>query len=594
MIALEFREKQPKQKPTMLSLHLPADVTPRDVAKMMQMPGEIEVKDRSTFFNKYPNCFIAKEAVSWLIKRNLSRTRDDAVSTKEKKKIKNFSYKFSKTKKVAVGRRLLAEGFIYNVSHDKDFQDNGHYYSFSSTIAEKSATSSSAEASTSNNATTASSSNNNNANRTGSTNGTSGGGGAASTGSTAAPGAAAGGQASKQKSVAASLPKLRGHLEVWEESGGLFSSSWKRRYYVLDRKTKQLLFYPETMEQALGNVDMSRIAMIGPTGDGWVFQLMVEMDHDSAEDMRNVTGADEFIDGKPYKRTLLRARSHEEMAYWVDGLIRWVDVFRTLAKEREVKAAAKPVDEKTTLLSALQARAEARIAAASTRRADESAVAQQQLQSQLSAAHDQLAASEKRVGELLVALNEARSQLLRSSGGGRVRSSTIQGDDDADADESVQAPADDKFCMRPACAAQRDELRHATLALQETQSKLDRTLEDIAVRDAAAADAAAAVAASAAANAAAVTAATAAATPVDETSEKTIHDLRQALEEQFEVLDGMQQRLTASETRNQELEAENEVLLEKLAEMQLTLEGEGAAEMFSGGGGDEELQRGDD
>jgi hypothetical protein len=345
------------------------------------------------------------------------------------------------------------------------------------------------------------------------------------------------------------------------------------------------------MEQALGNVDMTRIAMIGPTGDGWVFQLMVEMDHDSADDMRNVTGADEIIDGKPYKRTLLRARSHEEMAYWVDGLIRWVDVFRTIAKEREVKAAAKPADEKTTLLSALQARAEARIAAASTRRADESAVAQQQLQSQLSAAHDQLAASEKRVGELLVALNEARAQMLRSSGGGRLRSSTVQGDED---DESVKAPAaEEKFCMRPACAAQRDELRHATLALQDTQGKLDRLLEDIAVRDAAAADAAAALATAAAANAAAVVAANNAPAPTTETnesSEKTIQDLRQALEEQFEVLDGMQQRLTASETRNQELEAENEVLLEKLAEMQLTLEGEGAMAQLD----DDVVNRGDD
>jgi hypothetical protein len=73
-----------REESTMLSLHLPADVTPRDVAKMMQMPGEIEVKDRSTFFNKYPNCFVAKEAVSWLVKRNLSRSREDAVSNKKK------------------------------------------------------------------------------------------------------------------------------------------------------------------------------------------------------------------------------------------------------------------------------------------------------------------------------------------------------------------------------------------------------------------------------------------------------------------------------------------------------------------------------
>jgi Zn-finger nucleic acid-binding protein len=91
----------------MLSLHLPADVTPRDVAKMMQMPGEIEVKDRSTFFNKYPNCFVAKEAVSWLVKRNLSRSRDDAVNQKEneKKKKKKNSFFFEVFFFFAIGRR---------------------------------------------------------------------------------------------------------------------------------------------------------------------------------------------------------------------------------------------------------------------------------------------------------------------------------------------------------------------------------------------------------------------------------------------------------------------------------------------------------
>jgi hypothetical protein len=296
------------------------------------------------------------------------------------------------------------------------------------------------------------------------------------------------------------LPKLRGHLEVWEESGGLFSSSWKRRYYVLDRKTKQLLFYPETMEQALGNVDMSRIAMIGPTGDGWVFQLMVEMDHDSADDMRNVTGADEIIDGKPYKRTLLRARSHEEMAYWVDGLIRWVDVFRTSPKS--ARSRRPPSRSTRKRRCSARCRRAPRRASPPRRRAAPTSRLWRSSSSSRSSAPRTTSSRRPRSASASCSSRSTRRarRLLRSSGGGRLRSSTIQGDDDAD--ESVKAPAaDDKFCMRPVCAAQRDELRHATLALQETQGKLDRTLEDIAARDAAAADAAAAVAATAAAKA---------------------------------------------------------------------------------------------
>ena len=485
---------------------LPPDVTIRDVAKMMQMPGEIEVKDRSTFFNRYPNCFVGKDAVAWLLKRNLSKTRDDAV---------------------AVGRRLLAEGFVYNVSHDKDFQDSAsYYYSFSSTLNETSgspaatlgSSSSSAAANGSSSASASSSSS------------TASASASASSAATAAPAVTtrprdgtAAAPPQPNKSTGAGLPKLRGQLEVWEESGGLFSSSWKRRYYVLDRKTKQLLFYPETMEQALGFIDMTRIAMIGPTGDGWAFQIMVEIDVTHDDDRAMAATADEVIDGKPYKRTLLRARSHEELTYWVDNLIRWVDVFRTMAKQRDANKATKPPkDEKTTLLSAIEARAEARIAAASTRRADEAVVAQQQLQAQLGAAQEQLAAADKRVAELLVALNEARAQLLRSSDENHVRTKLMQTNDD---------------------------VRHLTIKCQETQTKLDRALEELAARPAA--------------------------TKADNDD---VAELKRALEEQFQVLDEMRAKLTASEQRAVELEAENELLLERLAELEIAAEERGGGQ----------------
>ena len=85
--------------------------------------------------------------------------------------------------------------------------------------------------------------------------------------------AAADGAPAKKASASRALPKLRGQLELWEDSAGLFSSGWKRRYFIMERKTKRLLFYPETMDQALGHIDMPAINMVGPTGEKWRFQV---------------------------------------------------------------------------------------------------------------------------------------------------------------------------------------------------------------------------------------------------------------------------------------------------------------------------------
>lgn len=187
-------------------------------------------------------------------------------------------------------------------------------------------------------------------------------------------------------------------------------------------------------------------------------------------------------------------------------------------------------------------------------------LAQQQLQAQFAAAQEQLAASEKRVADLLVALNDARAQLMRGSGGARLRGSTTA----APVDEQVLAAAqpqqqqDERFCMRDACAAQRDALRHTTLALQESQSKLDRALEELAaLKDSKAGGSG---------------------------GDGEVSELKRALEEQFEVLDGMQQRAAAAETRSQELEAENELLLERLAELEIANE---SKDELAGGGGAE-------
>ena len=51
-------------------------------------------------------------------------------------------------------------------------------------------------------------------------------------------------------------------------------------------------------------------------------------------------------------------------------------------------------------------------------------------------------------------------------------------------------------------------------------------------------------------------------------------ELAARLEEQFGVLEAMQARVAAAEARTGELEAENEVLLEQLAELSLAAEAE--------------------
>ena len=46
-------------------------------------------------------------------------------------------------------------------------------------------------------------------------------------------------------------------------------------------------------------------------------------------DLHDLSSADMIQDGKPLKRFVINARSKEEMNFWVDGLIRWIDYFRT-------------------------------------------------------------------------------------------------------------------------------------------------------------------------------------------------------------------------------------------------------------------------
>jgi chromosome segregation ATPase len=94
-----------------------------------------------------------------------------------------------------------------------------------------------------------------------------------------------------------------------------------------------------------------------------------------------------------------------------------------------------------------------------------------------------------------------------------------------------------------------DDVRHLTIKCQETQTKLDRALEELAARPAA--------------------------TKADNDD---VAELKRALEEQFQVLDEMRAKLTASEQRAVELEAENELLLERLAELEIAAEERGGGQ----------------
>lgn len=50
-------------------------ITPKALAHMMRLPGGVVCKDRSTFFSKYPNCFVGRDAVNWMIMRTVCTDR---------------------------------------------------------------------------------------------------------------------------------------------------------------------------------------------------------------------------------------------------------------------------------------------------------------------------------------------------------------------------------------------------------------------------------------------------------------------------------------------------------------------------------------
>lgn len=71
--------------------------------------AEIQVTDRKYHFTTYKQCFIGKEMVSWLKKKEYAKSDDEAVE---------------------LGQVLLANNIIMHVCRDHDFKNEGKFYRF--------------------------------------------------------------------------------------------------------------------------------------------------------------------------------------------------------------------------------------------------------------------------------------------------------------------------------------------------------------------------------------------------------------------------------------------------------------------------------
>eukprot|EP00959_Pyramimonas_sp_CCMP1952_P162245 3392386-Pyramimonas_sp.AAC.1 len=73
----------------------------------VQMANELEICDRTFHFRTYENCFIGKDAVTWLVRTRTVLDRVEAVQ---------------------LGEQMVEAGFIYHVLGEHDFKDMNLYY----------------------------------------------------------------------------------------------------------------------------------------------------------------------------------------------------------------------------------------------------------------------------------------------------------------------------------------------------------------------------------------------------------------------------------------------------------------------------------
>lgn len=69
----------------------------------------VEVKDRKYHLRTYLQCFVASEAVDWMLKNGLARTREEAITT---------------------GEKLVDESYIEHVVLPQSFKDAYLFFKF--------------------------------------------------------------------------------------------------------------------------------------------------------------------------------------------------------------------------------------------------------------------------------------------------------------------------------------------------------------------------------------------------------------------------------------------------------------------------------
>ena len=83
-------------------------VSIHDLAAKMRKKGGVEIKTRHYQLKLYKRCFVGSEAVDWLVKRlNISRT-----------------------KAVAIGKKLIDKKVIHHVCDEHSFEDGPLFYRF--------------------------------------------------------------------------------------------------------------------------------------------------------------------------------------------------------------------------------------------------------------------------------------------------------------------------------------------------------------------------------------------------------------------------------------------------------------------------------
>lgn len=101
-ITLWHRDKSAYKVNSALTIDLPKLVT------AMRNVGGLSIKERSFRLKSYPQCFVGREAVDWLVS-HLEVSRQEAV---------------------AIGQRLVKENWIHHVVDEQSFQDDYFFYRF--------------------------------------------------------------------------------------------------------------------------------------------------------------------------------------------------------------------------------------------------------------------------------------------------------------------------------------------------------------------------------------------------------------------------------------------------------------------------------